>query len=165
MSWLGIYTEHLLELNMARKTRQYTNPFLKAKGPSIPPVACALPNIQEAIALHQRGLLEQAEAIYRQLLGIDPRNADALQLLGLIAKQTGNHQSAADMIGMAIDINPNVASYHSNRGNALKELKQFDAAVASYDKAIVLKPDYAEAYYNRGIALKELKQFDAAIAS
>ena len=69
------------------------------------------------------------------------------------------------MIGKAILENPQVASYYSNLGLALQELKQFDAAVASYDKAISLKPNYAEPYYNRGNARKELKQLDAAIAS
>ena len=129
------------------------------------PQAPALPNLLDAIALHQQGMLGQAEARYRQLLEIEPRNADALHLLGVIAYQTGSHQSSVDLIGQAIEINANVASYYSNRGNALKELKQLDAAVASFDKAIALKPDLAEAYYNRGNALKELKQLDAAVAS
>jgi len=150
---------------MPRKIQQYTNPFLKAKEPLATPSSQELPNLQNAIALHQKGQLGQAEAIYIQLLGIDPTNADALHLLGVIAHQTGNHKSAIDMIGNAIEINPNVASYYCNRGNALKELKQFDAAVASYDKAIALKPDFAEAYFNRGVALNELKQFEAAVAS
>jgi len=70
-------------------------------------------------------MLSQAEARYRQLLAIEPRNADALHLLGVIAYQTGSHQSSVDMIDQAIEINSNVASYHSNRGNALKELKRW----------------------------------------
>jgi tetratricopeptide (TPR) repeat protein len=131
----------------------------------VTPVAVAVPNIQEAIALHQHGQFGQAEEIYRQLLEIDPRKADALHLLGMIAHQTGHYQGAVDLIGDAIAVNPNVSSFHSNRGLALQELKQLDAAVASYDKAIALEPDYAEAYYNRGNALQELKQLDAAVAS
>jgi tetratricopeptide (TPR) repeat protein len=150
---------------MPRKIKQYTNPFLKAKEPLVAQGPSALSNLQSAIALHQQGNLDQAESIYLQLLEIDPRSADVLHLLGVIAYQTRHYQSAVDLIGQAIEINPNIASYYSNLGVALKELKQFDAAVASYDKAIALKPDYAEAYSNRGNALKELKQFDAAIAS
>jgi predicted O-linked N-acetylglucosamine transferase (SPINDLY family) len=150
---------------MPRKIKQYTNPFLKAKDQLLAPVSSVLPNLQCAIALHQQGQLGQAEAMYQQLLEIDPRNADVLHLLGVIANQTGNHKSAVDMISNAIQINPHVAIYYSNFGNALQKLKQFDAAVASFDKAIVLKPDYAEAFYNRGITLKELKQLDAAVAS
>ena len=150
---------------MPRKTKQYTNPFLKAKGSLVAQGSSVLPSLQSAIALHHKGQLGQAESIYLQLLEIDPRNADALHLLGVIAHQTGNHKSAVDMISHAIEINPHVAMYYSNFGNALQELKQLDDAVASYDKAIELKSDFADAYYNRGNALKELKQFDAALIS
>jgi predicted O-linked N-acetylglucosamine transferase (SPINDLY family) len=150
---------------MPQKIKHYTNPFLKTKGPLIPQGSSALPNLQNAIALHQQGQLGQAEAIYLQLLQIQPKNADALHLLGVIAYQTGHHQRAVDIIGLAIGINPNAAIYYSNRGNAFKELKQLDAVVSSCDKAIELKPDFAEAFYNRGNALKELKQLDTALAS
>jgi tetratricopeptide (TPR) repeat protein len=150
---------------MPRKIKQYTNPFLKAKEPLATPTSQKLPNLENAVALHQKGQLDHAEVIYRQLIGIDPTNADALHLLGVIAQQTGDHASAVDMISHAIQINPHVAIYYSNLGNALQELKQYDAAFASYDKAIALKPDYAEAYSNYGNALQELKQFDAAVAS
>jgi predicted O-linked N-acetylglucosamine transferase (SPINDLY family) len=131
----------------------------------VDPIASTFPNLRDAIALHQQGKLSQAAVIYRQFLEIDPRNADALHLLGVIAHQTGHHQGAIDMIGLAIDINPNVESYHSNLGNALQELKQFDAAITSYDKAIALRPDYAEAYFNRGNALKALQHLEAAVVS
>ena len=150
---------------MPRKIKQYTNPFLKAKGPLLAPGSSALPTLQNAIALHHQGQLGQAEDIYLKLLGTDPRNTVALHMLGVIAYQTGNHQFAVDLIGQAIALKPDYAEAYSNRGNALKELNQLDAAVASYDKAIALKPDYAEAYSNRGNALKELKKLDAAVAS
>ena len=150
---------------MPRKIKQYTNPFLKAKEPLATPTSQKLRNLENAVALHQKGQLGQAAALYRQLLLIDPTNADALHLLGVIAHQTGNNKSAVDMISHAIQINPNVAIYYSNFGNALQKLKQSEAALTSYDKAIKLKPDYAEAFYNRGNSLKELKQFDAAVTS
>ena len=109
---------------MPRKIKQYTNPFLKAKGPLTAPAAQALPSIQVAIALHQQGQLGKAQAQYKQLLEIDPRNADVLHLLGVIAYQTGNHPVAVELISRATEISPNVASYYSNLGIALKELKQ-----------------------------------------
>jgi protein O-GlcNAc transferase len=150
---------------MPRKIKRYKNLFLKANEQSLVQGSSALPNLQKAIALHQQGNLGQAEGIYRELLKIEPRNADALHLLGVIAHQSGNHQSAVDMISYAIQINPHVSIYHSNLGNVLQELRHFNAAVVSYDTAIALKPDYAEAYFNRGNALQELKQFNAAVAS
>ena len=150
---------------MPRQIKQYTNPFLKAKGPLVALESSSLSNLQKAIALHQQGQLVQAEALYLQLLQMEPRNADAIHLLGVIAYQSRKFQIAVDLIGHAIEINPDVASYYSNRGNALQELNQFDAALASYDKAIELKPDYAEGYYNQGNTLQVLKQFEAAIVS
>ena len=113
---------------MSKKFKQYTNPFLKAKE-SLATDTFALPHLQNAIALHQLGQLGQAEAIYRQLLEIDPKHADALHLLGVIAHQTGNHQIAVDLISQAIEINRNDESYYLNIGNALKSLKQLDAAL------------------------------------
>ncbi len=117
------------------------------------------------MALHQNGRLQDAEAIYRQILKFQPRHFDSLHLLGVIAYQTGNYRSAVDLIGQAIEIYPNAAAFYSNRGNALLELKQQKPAIADYDKAISLKPDYAQAYNNRGSALQALKQLEAALAS
>ena len=121
---------------MTRNIKKYTNPFLKAKGPTVAPANSALSSLQEALALHQQGRLSQAEAIYRQLLVADPKHVHALHLLGVVAHQTGNYQGAVDMIGMAIEINPRVASFHANLALALEALKQLEAAVASYDKAL-----------------------------
>ena len=148
-----------------KKNKKYTNPFFKANSPLVAHQVSSLANIQEAIALQQQGRLAQAEAIYRKILAIEPENANALHLLGLIFYQNGSHQDALEKIGLAIQINPNVSSYHSNLGLVLRGLKRLDAAVDSFDKAIALKPDNAGAYSNRGISLQELRQFDAAVAS
>ena len=48
----------------------------------------------------------------------------------------------------AIRIKPDYAEAHSNRGNALQDLKRFDEALASYKKAIEIKPDYTVAHHN-----------------
>jgi predicted O-linked N-acetylglucosamine transferase (SPINDLY family) len=150
---------------MVRKTKQYINPFIKVGGvPSFAATSSA-PRIQDAVALHKKGKLDQAEAIYLQLLAINPANSEALQLLGAIALEKGNNQDALELISLAIEFNPKVASYHSNQGVAFKELDKFEEAVASFDKAIALDPGYAEAYSNRGAALRRLHLLDAAIES
>src|ERR1019366_2714609 len=102
--------------------------------------------LQQAIALHQKGQLPQAQALYEEILTTQPKHFDSLHLLGVIAYQTNDHQRAVDLIGKAIELYPKNAAFYSNRGSALKALKQLDAAIASYDKAIALKADFAEAY-------------------
>lgn len=120
---------------------------------------------QEAMALHQQGQLVPAQLLYENVLHKQPRHADALHLLGLIALQFKEHQKAADCIAKAIKANPGNAVYYLNQGIALKELRQFAAAVASYDRAIALQPGYAAAYYSRGNAFKDLRRLDEAVVS
>ena len=55
------------------------------------------PTIHSAIKFHTMGSIDQAESIYRQLLEIDPRNANALYLLGVLAHQIGKNQIAVDL--------------------------------------------------------------------
>ena len=150
---------------MVRKTRQFTNPFIKVGGGSSLSSSSSNYRIQDAVALHQKGDFHKAEAIYLQLLTINPANSEALQLLGALALEKGNNQDGLELINLAIEINPKVASYHSNQGVAFKELDKFEDAVASFDKAIALDPCYAEAYSNRGAALRRLHLLDAAIES
>lgn len=137
--------------------------------PSEPPAATAAltvqAKLQQALALHQKGCLPEAEAIYLDILSDQPKHADALHLLGVVAAQTNNHQGAVDLIGRAIQIYPDNAFFHCNLGNSLKALKQLAAAIASYDMAIAIRPGFAEAFYNRGVALQELNQLEVALAS
>ena len=47
-----------------------------------------------ALRYHQSGQLQAAEKIYRQILTDNPDHADALNLLGVIAYQTGRPEEA-----------------------------------------------------------------------
>jgi predicted O-linked N-acetylglucosamine transferase (SPINDLY family) len=130
-----------------------------------PPTTQTQAMFRDGLRLQNLGQLEQARAIYQQVLTVQPGYFDALHMLGVIAARTGNPARAVELINKAIEVNPNSASAYSNRGNALSALEQYQAAVASYDKAIAIKPDHANAYFNRGKALYELKQYQDAIAS
>lgn len=50
----------------------------------------------------------------------------------------------------------------SNKGIALRALKQHEEAIAQFDKALALDPSYADAWFNRGAVLNELKRYDEA---
>ena len=109
--------------------------------------------LRTALRHHQRGELRQAEAIYRKVLLVEPNNADALHLLGVIANQTGKNELAVDLIGKAIGVNNAVPLYHSNAGNAYFALNRLEEAIACYRRALSLSPGYHEAHYNLGSAL------------
>ena len=130
--------------------------------PALPAIALKL---QQAVALHRKGQLAQAGALYRQILEMQPGHFDALHLLGVVAQQSGNPQAAIELISRAIKINPGNADAYSNIGNALRDLKRHEEALACYNRALEIKPDYAEPLYNRGLALQELRRYEAALAS
>ena len=41
--------------------------------------------VREGVSLHQAGKFEEAEAVYRKVILVDPGHADANHLLGVIA--------------------------------------------------------------------------------
>ncbi len=120
--------------------------------------------IQLALKHHQKGELQQAEAIYRQVLEADPDNADALHLLGVIANQLGQNEIAVGLIEKAINANRAIPLYHNNAGNVYRALNKPDEAIACYNRALSLNPDYHEALSNMGSVLAEQGKLDEAIA-
>ncbi len=85
--------------------------------------------------------------------------------MGVIAARSNDLSKAAELIGEAILADPTNPAALSDRGVALKALRQFEGALADFDQAITVQPDYAPAYNNRGNLLRELRQWDAALAS
>ena len=53
--------------------------------------------LQQAIALHRGGNFAEAEVIYQRILAVQPSNIDALQMLGVLASQTGRFAVAEDL--------------------------------------------------------------------
>jgi len=101
---------------------------------------------------------------------LDPRNADACNyhgsaLLETAQGHTAQVEAAIASYDRAVELRPDYADAHYNRGNALLELQRYEEAVASYDKSIALSPGHALAHNNRGIALSQLSRHPEAIES
>jgi tetratricopeptide (TPR) repeat protein len=124
--------------------------------------------ISEAMAIaighHQAGRLHAAEQIYRQILQAEPKQADAIHLLGVMASQVGKHELAVQYIGRAIALKGHTAAFHNNLGGAYSSLRRVPEAVACYRRALELKPDFADALNNLGNALKDQGKLDEAVA-
>ena len=110
--------------------------------------------LQAAIRLHEGGDVAGAERAYRAMLRADPRDADAIHLLGLIAHQRGDHAGAIAQIGAAIALKADKPVYHYNLGNALLALARPEAAMASFRAAINLDPAHVAASLNLGNCLE-----------
>jgi protein O-GlcNAc transferase len=120
---------------------------------------------QAAREYHRAGRLRQAEERYRQVLQVEPGNADALHYLGVMASQMGKNESSVELMRKSIEADPSNALYYNNLGKVLNEQGKLDEAIASCNKALSLKPDYAMAHNNLGNALREQRNLDQAIAS
>jgi len=120
--------------------------------------------IQAALAHHQSGRLPQAEALYRQVLAVEPNNVHVLHFLGVLAQQVGQHAQAVQLIGRALQLHPGYADAHNNLGNVLREQGRIEEAIAHYQQALRLKPDYSDAHNNLGVIRQQQGQWDAAVA-
>jgi len=122
-------------------------------------------NFQHALALLEGGQIVQAQAAFEDILRKQPRHADALHLLGLIAARSNDPKKAAALIGKSIQIDPSNPVAYLNRGAVLQELGQWEEALASYEQALALHSAFAAVYFNRGNALQSLQRMDEALAS
>lgn len=105
-----------------------------------------LKQLNDAMALQIDGRLDEAEAIYNEILQVDPDNTDATHLLGLVCGDRDDNTRAVALIEKAIRINPNAAAFHHNIAGIYRRLGRLTEAEAEFRRAIELKPDYGEAY-------------------
>ncbi|MEI8196756.1 MAG: tetratricopeptide repeat protein, partial [Phycisphaerae bacterium] len=117
-----------------------------------------------ALEHHQAGRLAEAEDIYRQVLEVDPRQPDALHLLGVLNGQKGETDSAIALIRQAIEGNPTQAHYHANLAKFLAPKGEKAAALQAYRQALVLNPEFVEAHNDLGNLLRAEGQLVQAAA-
>ena len=109
------------------------------------------------------GRIDEAEAGYRRLLGLQPLLAQALHDLGVCRHQRGDHAGGAELIGQALLLAPRMAEYHSNQGVMLRAVGRIADAEAAQRRALALRPDYPQAAANLGNLLAaEGRPADAA---
>jgi tetratricopeptide (TPR) repeat protein len=92
-------------------------------------------SLRTALEHHQAGRLQPAEQLYRQILQVDPRHAQAMHLWGVLASQTGQQRLAIQLISDAIRLDDGNAAMHVNLGEAYREDGQLDQAHACYTTA------------------------------
>ena len=121
--------------------------------------------LEEGFVFLQNGQMKMAEERFKKILISNPKQADALNLLGMVRAQSGDFQSAIDFMKRAISISPNNPASYFNRGLTLIEMGNPAKALDDFKKAISLNPSYAEAYNGQGNALMDLNHAGAAVES
>ncbi|HEY2411844.1 MAG TPA: tetratricopeptide repeat protein, partial [Pirellulaceae bacterium] len=77
---------------------------------------------------YQGGHFDAAEIVCQRVLAANQNDANALHLLGLIALQMGQAETAKNSINQAMAIQWTQAAPHFELGNALKNHKQLEDA-------------------------------------
>ena len=126
------------------------------------PAAAAL---REAVGRHRAGRLDEAAALYAEVLAVDASNGDALHLSGVLAYQQGRHPDAISMISRAIQSKPSVPEFWHSRGLARRAIGHLDAAEADFRTASTLHPKYVEAWVNLGITRLQRDDPTGALAA
>ncbi|WP_439816340.1 tetratricopeptide repeat-containing sulfotransferase family protein [Zavarzinia sp. CC-PAN008] len=120
--------------------------------------------LQAAIAAHRQGALEEAARHYRAVLAADPRQADALHLLGLVFHQAGQPQDALPWLDKAIAVQDRNPVFLANRARVLEALGRREEAIAALRASLDVDPGYVSALLDLTAALLASGAVDEAAA-
>ncbi len=118
--------------------------------------------LADAIRHHQAGRFPEAERLYRGLLASNPRNPDALHLLGLLLVRLGQPRLAVGYLERAVAVSPPVATFHLSLGDAYRTLHRYPEAIRAFRRSIRCNPSVPEAYTRLASALVKNEQYDEA---
>jgi len=119
----------------------------------------------KAATLHRAGRLDEARALYRRVLGLNPNLAEAALFLGLAGLELGDFAEAEAAFARAAELVPDDPEARQGRGAALLGLGRPAEAEAEQRRATELAPDSAPAWDGLGSALLALGHANDAVSS
>jgi predicted TPR repeat methyltransferase len=119
--------------------------------------------LKKGIDRHRAGDLAQAERLYRRVVASRPREANAHNLLGVVARQRGEARTALQHTARALALDPEAPVFLANHGGALAEAGELRDAVGFLRAALRRRPEDSVALRNLGQALAALGDPGAAL--
>ena len=120
--------------------------------------------LNNAVKFHEKGELDKAKDLYLEILSLNPRHFQAIQLLGTIASQKKLFLKALELFDLALEIDTTYPIVYNNKGNVLRSLGRFDEGINCFEYAIKLNPKDPILYLNYGLILSDAKKFESALA-
>src|SRR5665213_3061729 len=126
--------------------------------------------LQQGLFHHRQGDIPTAMERYAEVLGKDPKNAEALYYVAVIACQENQFKQGVDLVRRAMSYSEPQARMFNVLGQALDRLGEPLEAIKALDEAIKLDPNLAAAHGNRanilvdaGMPGEALKSFNRAL--
>jgi tetratricopeptide (TPR) repeat protein len=120
--------------------------------------------LQSAHALHQRGDLAAAAALYRELIAGNPRHAQALHFLGLIEASGGKFGEATQLMERSLGVEPGNVPFMENYATALYLKGDYASALHIGEAGLRLNGQSASLLYTSAIALSRLGRLAESVA-
>jgi tetratricopeptide (TPR) repeat protein len=118
--------------------------------------------LAEAYARSRR--MDEAEATYKALSGINPEGATTYYgKIITMYDEAGQYDKAIEAARKIIEFNPGNELAFFNLGIMFLKLKRYDEAVGAFKDALALKPGYASALYNIGYSYSLAKKYKEAV--
>ena len=123
-----------------------------------------LATLDKAVTLHKSGQIAEAQALYEKVLTLDPNNADAHQLLGVLCHRQGDVERGLGLLKRAVELDPKNPYTRNNLGGVLQNIGNSIDAEREFSEALRLLPNYTDALANRAATLCMMDRFDEARA-
>jgi CelD/BcsL family acetyltransferase involved in cellulose biosynthesis len=121
--------------------------------------------VEVATGLHRAGKLAEAERGYRQVLDIEPRNADAIHRLGQLMAAKGEHLAAQRLFRKLATIRTDTYKPWQCLAQSCEALGQYRDAANAYREVIRLRPDLPSAFNDVARMLAKLGRLDEVNAT
>lgn len=112
--------------------------------------------LRDGLEFQKKGRLPEAEAMYREVLRVQPEHATALHLLGIVLAQTGRPHEAVDFLYRSATLQPHDPVNLHNLAGSLHATGALEEALQASQKSLELNPVYVSAYCLRASILWRL---------
>jgi len=110
--------------------------------------------LQQGVAAHKAGKLQEAERLYRAILQTQPTHPDANHNLGVLTVSVNKAQAALPLLKKALDANPNQEQFWLSYIDALIKEKKFENAKQVLERG-----------KKQGVAGEKLNALEAQLSS
>lgn len=124
--------------------------------------------LEQATGLHQAGKLAEAERGYREVLNVQPKNADAVHRLGQLFTTKGDHIAAKRLFKTLSTIRPDAYKSWLCLAQSCEALEQHLDAAHAYREVMRVKPDLPDTFKSlAGILIKlgRIEEVNAALVA